>query len=116
MILTGEQLANRIVEYLRTNVLPGVPDITTKIMLGTIANASVIRKYVLGNKIMSFFQTEDGNYDLDTLVSSLRSSVNEFGALKITIPEIPLLSAAENSLSFTADDIDKLITCLNRGD
>lgn len=57
---------------------------------------------------------EDGMYDIDSFMKSIRESVKKFGGtISVTIPAIPLLSPAEKELKFDEDDIDSMMSYIN---
>lgn len=114
MKISKSQLSIGIIDFFQNEVVRNVPDNGLKIVLGTLLysmkrDQKIMDKYVFENKFIAMLLNEENEtYDVDALTNDLSKAIKEFGNLTFTIPNIPLLSKDEKTISFTATDIQNL--------
>ena len=112
MRVTKSQIVNGITAFVQQEVLPKMEnDQALKILLSVAvnaikANSKLIDKW-LDNDIIRALLDDDGtgNYDVDRLMSLIKSSVEEYGYFPVSIPPIPLISPKEITLKLGPADI-----------
>ena len=104
-------------KYLTAEIIPCVEDTFTKLALKTFAitaeshvldYAKAVDSFVQKPFISDIVKTEDGVFDVESLIDALRQAVNECGELTIKIPPVRFVSPQEKTLSFKASDISSL--------
>lgn len=113
-MISKTQLTNGIANYIKAEIIPHTPDAGTKAMMGLLATTLVrnpnLVDIALSNPIVSAMIPHDGDmWDVQGIADSLGESIREYGNLRVTIPKIPLLVPNEQVMSFSADDVSKLM-------
>ena len=112
--IDAKTLVIGIGEYLNSYVIPNIDDTFLKITLKTYAVSSsmkaeayekIIKEYISNSFIHDFLSVEDDQFDIEILIDSLQTAVNECGDLKITFPAIRFVSPQEKTITFKANDI-----------
>ena len=115
--INSEQLVSGVMKYLTAEIIPCVEDTFTKLALKTFAitaeshvldYAKAVDSFVQKPFISDIVKTEDGVFDVESLIDALRQAVNECGELTIKIPPVRFVSPQEKTLSFKASDISSL--------
>ena len=112
MKVTRNQIVNGITAYIRDEVLPKMEDDRAlKILFSVAVNAikandKLVDKW-LGNDIIRALIDDDGtgHYDIERLMTWIKSSVEEYGAFPVIVPPIPLVSPREITLRLGPSDI-----------
>lgn len=109
-----EQLKNGILTYVDREVIPHLPTagkwgMGTVIILAT-SNYEQIYESLLENTIIKSLGVfdESGSVDTDRLAIALKKSAEKYGKLVISVPVI-------GTMSFSAQDVDKLYAYINGG-
>ena len=110
MKITRQQMLNGAAKYMRSEVIPHVPDKSVKIMLDMFAglveaSPQMASKYLDMPFVAAMLQEQDGFYDLDIVEAALVKSTETYGGLELTVPAIPLISPTPKTMTFTANDI-----------
>ena len=110
MQITKQQMINGAVKYIRSEIIPHVPDRGFKVALETIGaiaemNPQIAMKYFESPLVSVALNEKDGFYDLDVLEAALIKAVESHGNLELIVPAIPLISPQAKSLAFSANDI-----------
>lgn len=114
MIVTKQQLVCGVARFACLDVLPAVGDKALQIIIAACATFMKQSQGVIDNLLNSgiakmLLPEIDGGYDIGAALGALKSGISESGGgLPITIPPIPLISKNEQTLTFTARDIDVL--------
>ncbi len=103
-------MLNGAARYMRSEVIPHIPDKGVKVLLETMAamaemSPQVIWKYLDTPLVAAFLQEKDGFYDLDVAEATLVKAMEAHGGLELTVPAIPLISPQPKTMTFTANDI-----------
>ena len=115
--ITSEQLVNGVLKYFNHEVIPKIGDTFTKLLIRTITiNAEsnlptyvkFVEDFIQKPLISDLINPEEGAFEIEKLIDSVRQAVNEVGELEIKIPPVKFLSPEEKTLSFGASDISKL--------
>ena len=112
MRVTKAQIVNGLTSYIQQEIMPKMDDDRAlKILFSVAVNAirandRLIDKY-LGNDIVRALIDDDGagNYDVAPLMDWIKSGVEEYGAIPIIVPPIPLVSPREITLRLGPSDI-----------
>ena len=112
MKVTKSQIVNGITSYIQQEILPKMEnDQALKILFSVAVNAikangKLIDKW-LSNDIIRALIEDDGSgyYDIERLMSLIKSSVEEYGSFPVSIPPIPLISPREITLKLNSSDI-----------
>lgn len=110
MKITRQQMLNGAARYMRSEVIPHIPDKSVKIMLDLFAglvesSPQMASKYLDTPWVSAMLQEQDGFYDLDIVEAALVKSTETYGGLELTVPAIPLISPTPKTMTFTANDI-----------
>lgn len=110
MQITRQQMLNGAGRYIRSEVIPHIPDKGVKIALDVLAgmvemSPQAVSKYLDMPLVAAMLQEQDGFYDLDAVEAALTKAVETYGGLELTVPAIPLISPQPKSMTFTANDI-----------
>lgn len=109
MTYTKNQIIDGIVKYIKSDMIPAMPDPNIKIVLNIAAHYMSAKPAfvdkIFDNPIMEMLKEDDGRYDLDPQVISQAFGQDKF---TITIPAIKFVNPTEKTLSFNAGDINKL--------
>ena len=113
-----EQMVLGFAKYLNKEVLPCVQDSFTKIAIRMFAvstelKAETLKNFmgdILKNQFVSeFFEVdENGCFNIEFFVDTLRKAIDECGELVVKIPPIKFVSPEEKILRFTSEDVSKL--------
>lgn len=120
MKVSKSQLSAGVIDFFQNEVVKNVPDNGLKIVLGTVLysmkrDSKIMNKYVFENPFISMLLNEENEtYDVDALCNDLSTAIKEYGNLTFTIPNIPLLSSGEKTISFTASDAQNLRAYVER--
>ena len=106
--MTNEQFVSGLLNFVKHEVIPNVSDNQTKMMIGTMMFAANRNPSIL-NPLLNVY-----GMDPELMIDSLSDSIHEYGNVVITIPKIPLISPAEQTLSFNSSDLEKLKQYINR--
>lgn len=115
--INSKQLIHGFIQYLSVEIIPCVEDTFTKLALRTFTittekNAPAYIKAVdsmIGKPFVSdLLKADEGLFDVEDIIDSVRQAVNECGELTIKIPPVRFLSPQEKVLSFKASDISNL--------
>lgn len=78
-------------------------------------NPSLLDHFLKSPIVATVVKEQDGEYDLEIFVKTMRNLLSEYESYPITIPEIPMF-APEKRLNITASDIDKIVSYLKPSD
>lgn len=115
MTITRDNIAHGVVRFIRNDVISSVPDNSMKIILGIAAaaieaNPSAINSILDNEMVSAFIASPTGNgYDLSTLEQAAAAAMDQYGALSVQLPGIPLISPEAKMLSFGSGDVRSLI-------
>lgn len=113
-MVNKNQIIQGVVKYAKGEIIPKVAgdkpfQMTISTLVAMLEMNPTIADSLLCNPMVSAFLNEkDGMYNLDMLESALKSSMDQYGELQITIPGIPFLSPKEKMMTFTQNDVTKL--------
>ena len=110
MQISRQQMLNGAAKYIRSEVLPHIPDRGVKVVMETLAamvemSPKIVNQYLEMPVIAAILQEQDGFYDLDMVEAALVKAIETHGGLEITVPAIPLVSPTAKSMTFSASDI-----------
>ena len=112
MRVTRNQIVNGITAYIRDEVLPKMEDDRAlKILFSVAVNAikandKLVDKWLSNDLIRALIDDDGtGHYDLERLMTWIKSSVEEYGAFPVIVPPIPLVSPREITLRLGPSDI-----------
>lgn len=113
MQITRQQMLNGGARYIRSEVIPHIPDKGVRVILELLAgmvemSPQAISKYLDMPLVAAVLQEKDGFYDLDMIEAALTKAMEAHGGLELTVPAIPLISPQPKSMTFTANDIQAL--------
>lgn len=113
MQISRQQMLNGVARYMRSEVVPHIPDKGIKVMLEAMSSfvemsPQVIGKYLDAPLVAAMLQEKEGYYDLDLVEAALVKAMEAHGGLEITIPSIPLISPQAKSMTFSANDLRTL--------
>lgn len=112
-----EQLVIGVLKYLNSEVIPKINDTFTKILLRTLTiNAEsniqnytkILEDFISKPIVCDILKPDNGSFEIESIIDSIRKAVNECGELEIKIPPVKLISPEEKVLSFGVSDISKL--------
>ena len=115
--IDSKTLVNGILEYINSYVIPNVDDSFLKIALKTYvvsatqktdAFEKIVKKYMKNSFIQDIFDVKDDSFDIEFLITSLQTAIDECGDLKITFPPIKFVSPQEKVLTFKSNDLADL--------
>lgn len=113
MQATKAQIISGMANFLRSEVIPHIPDVTFRGMLE--AGAAMVEmapqitdKYFSIPIVAMALQEKDGMYDLDFAEAAVCKAMEKHGNWSITIPGIKFISPQEKTLTFTPNDIKTL--------
>lgn len=114
MEVSKSHIINGLQHYVKKEVLPKIADKSFKMVLSMGVNALAIDNSLLDGilynpMVAAILKEKDGMFNLDMFEDVIEDTLTEYGSIKLTIPGIPFLSPEEKHMSFTAEDIDKLI-------
>lgn len=113
MQITRQQMMSGAARYIRSEVIPHIPDKGVRVVLELLAgmvemSPQAISKYLDMPLVAAVLQEKDGFYDLDMIEAALTKAMEAHGGLELTVPAIPLISPQPKSMTFTANDIRAL--------
>ena len=115
--IDAKTLVLGIGEYINSYVIPNVDDTFLKITLKTYAVSSsmkaeayekVIQELLNNSFIHDFLSVEDEYFDIELLIDSLQTAIDECGDLKLTFPAIRFISPQEKVITFKSRDLADL--------
>ena len=112
MRVSKNQIVNGLTSFIQQEIIPKMEnDQALRILLSVAVNAikangKLIDKW-LDNDIVRALIDDDGSgdYDVERLMTLIRSSVEEYGSFPVAIPPIPLISPREITLKLGPADI-----------
>lgn len=113
MQATKAQVVSGTANFLRSEVIPHVPDVTFRGILEAGAtfvemSPQMADKYFSIPLVAMALQEKDGAYDLDFAETAICKAMEKHGNWTITIPGIKLISPQEKTLTFTPNDVKTL--------
>ena len=111
MSVTQDKIATGMARYIRSEMMPKIPDRGFRVVLDAAAAMMEINPRIVESMLSSSLtaavlrRTEDGLYDVETVSEALAQAAESQGGLPVVIPAIPLISPTEKSLNFSANDI-----------
>ena len=113
MLVSKDKIGKGIVKYIRTDMIPYVPDKSMQMILEGVAmfmekRPEVLDPYIKSGIIAMALNEKDGMYDIDEAEEILEALMNKYNGFKVTIPPIKLLMPEAKEMNFTAADIRKL--------
>lgn len=116
MDVTKEQIARGVAKFIHEEVIPGVGDSATQILLGITASAidtnPRLMDKLLDNGIFSMVARVGNSYNLSTLQNAATSAIDKYGKLTFTIPGIKFISPDDKILQFGSDDVKRLVALI----
>lgn len=113
MQATRAQIISGAANFLRSEVIPHIPDVTFRGMLE--AGAAMVElapqitdKYFALPIVAMALQEKDGAYDLDFTEAAICKAMEKHGNWTVTIPGIKFISPQEKTLTFTPNDVKTL--------
>lgn len=122
MTVTRNQLARGSADYVLNEVAPNIPDMGMRFAATMFANSLKNNPALLDKALASPAMTmlvipgEQGTLDVEPALNAIGDTLKQYGQLTLTIPSIPLISKGEKTLSFTASDIEKLRSYIDRSE
>lgn len=114
MSVAKAQIHDGIVEFLKREVVSQITDRSFKSILNIITKVletkpELLDQFLDNNMVATVLdKDENGNYDIDTMIDIIEDSIVDNGPFVITIPGIKFISPDEKTLTFNADDFEKL--------
>lgn len=113
MQVTRQQILNGAANYIRSEMIPHIPDKSFRVILETLAamvqmSPKAVDSFFENPMLSAVLQEKDGFYDLDIVESALVKATETYGGLELNVPKIPLLTKDEKTLTFSANDIRAL--------
>ena len=110
MQVTKQQILTGVANYIRSDIIPRVPDKGFKIVLETLAtmaptNPKIGEMIFSDPRVAVVLVEKDGFYDLDFAECALSAAAEAHGGIPLTIPKIPMFTKDEKELTFLANDI-----------
>lgn len=114
MQVTQAQITTGTANFLRSEIIPKIPDKGFKVVLETAAamvemSPKIVDRVFQSPMVALLIQGNDGLYDLEYLEAALTKAMEAHGGLTVTVPAIPLVSPTEKTMTFTAADIRTLM-------
>lgn len=116
--INPEQMIIGFTKYLNQEVLPCVQDTFTKIAIRMFAVSTELKAGTFKNFVddirknqfvSEFFEVdENGCFDIEFFIDTLREAIDDCGELVVKIPPIKFVSPEEKVLRFKSEDISKL--------
>lgn len=113
MQATKAQIVSGAANFLRSEVIPHIPEVTFRGMLEAGATMvelapQIVDKYFGMPIVAMALQEQDGAYDLDFAETAICKAMEKHGSWTITIPGIKFISPQEKTLTFTPNDVKTL--------
>ena len=115
MKATKQQIVNGAAEYIRDAIIPHMGgDRAMQIMASVALNAvkanDKLADKVFEHELIKTLLEDDGSgrYEIGKLLDQLKASIEQYGALPIEIPKIPLISKDGSTITLNAADIDAI--------
>lgn len=115
MRVNKEKIISGISDYIESNIIPAMADdrgmqIILYAAIKAVKNNDKLIDAILQNQIIKTLINDDGSgtYDIDMLLSYIKSAIDKFGYFPIYIKPIPLISPTEKTLRFTSNDIEAI--------
>jgi hypothetical protein len=113
MQITRQQMINGAAKYMRSEVIPHIPDKSVKVMLEALAasvemSPQIVNRYLEAPIVAAMLHEQNGFYDLDSVEAALVKAMEAHGGLEVTVPAIPLISPQPKVMTFSANDIRAL--------
>lgn len=114
MQVTQAQITSGAANFLRSEIIPKIPDKGFRVVLETAAamvemSPRIVDQVFRSPMVALLIQGQDGLYDLEHLEAALTKAMETHGGLTVTVPAIPLVSPTEKSMTFAAADIKSLM-------
>lgn len=117
-----EKMLNGVADYIDKEVIGVIPEKGLQILLDTyiktvLLSPALLDKYVFKNPMIGILliPDENGEYDIDLVLRSLKDAMSKYGNLELTIPKIPLIpNSSEKTLTFKVTDVDNLRKYIER--
>ena len=89
MQITKQQMINGAAKYIRSEIIPHIPDRGVRVALETVStmaeiNPQIAMKYFDSPIVSVALNEKDGFYDLDVLEAALTKAVEIHGGLELT--------------------------------
>ena len=113
MLVSKDKIGKGIVKYIRTDMIPYVPDKSMQMILDGVAmfmekRPEVLDPYIKSGIIAMALNEKDGMYDIDEAEEIIETLMNKYGGFKVTIPPIKFLMPEAKEMNFSASDVRKI--------
>lgn len=121
MKASTQQVIAGLLDYASADIVSGIQDATTKIVLSAVIgrarrDPAPLTALLVGNPLGQLLlqPDSDGSIDLDAALDVVAESMRQYGKITIVIPGGKWVSREDKVLAFSADDIGKLKTHIER--
>lgn len=113
MLVSKDKIGKGIVKYIRTDMIPYVPDKSMQMILDGVAmfmekRPDVLDPYIKSGIIAMALNEKDGMYDIEEAEEIIEMLMNKYGGFKVTIPPIKFLMPEAKEMNFSASDVRKI--------
>ena len=113
MQVSKDKIGKGIVKYIRTDMIPYVPDKSMQMILDGVAmfmekRPEVLDPYIKSGIIAMALNEKDGMYDIEEAEEIIETLMNKYGGFKVTIPPIKFLMPEAKEMNFSASDVRKI--------
>ena len=113
MQVSKDKIGKGIVKYIRTDMIPYVPDKSMQMILDGAAmfiekRPDILDPYIKSGLIAMALNEKNGMYDIDEAEEIIETLMNKYGGFKVTIPPIKFLMPEAKEMNFSSADIRKI--------
>lgn len=111
MMISEQQLGNGLAQYIKSHIVPSVPDVWSRRVMSGIADLIILKpdtvhKVTERYPIFEMLEDEDEMYDLDVMERVVKKNMQEYGDLTLDI--------MGGEYTFSPSDIDRLVAILHQ--
>lgn len=118
-MFTKREIADSIVKFISNDLLCDITSGQLKFVLCVAKkalheNPDILDGFLDSPIVANVIHEQDGEYDLDIFIKTLKNVLTEYETYSVVIPAIPMFAPKENIIRITANDIDKIMQYLNK--
>ncbi len=118
-MFSKREIADSIVKFISNDLLCDITSGQLKFVLCVAKkalheNPDILDGFLDSPIVANVIHEQDGEYDLDIFIKTLKNVLTEYETYSVVIPAIPMFAPKENVIRITANDIDKIMQYLNK--